>query len=175
VSTTDPPELDLASMVSLLGAAVDDAVLRALAEAGLHGLRRGHGYVVQRLLVGPTTATELAADLGVSQQAVSKTLKELLDLGYVEPAPDAADGRRRPVALTETGRRAVQVARETRTGIGDRLRADVGREPFEVTQSVLLAALDVLGLGDRVRRRSVRPPDGELTRGHLHARRSGGG
>jgi DNA-binding MarR family transcriptional regulator len=144
--------------------AVDDAVLRGLSDAGLHGLRRGHGYLVQRLLVGPMTATQLAADLGVSQQAVSKSLKELIDLGYVEPSPDAADGRRRPVALTEQGRRAVQVARETRTGIGDRLRAHVGRERFETALSVLLAALDVLDLGDRVRRRSVRPPEGGLMR-----------
>ena len=77
--------------------------------------------------------------------------------------PRVAD-RRRPVALTETGRRAVGLARETRTDIGDRLRAHVGRERFEVAHSVLLAALDVLDLSDRVRRRSVRPPDGELTR-----------
>jgi hypothetical protein len=56
------------------------------------------------------------------------------------------------------------VARQTRARIDDRLRADVGTERFEVAQSVLLAALDALDLGDHVRRRSVPPPDSKLTR-----------
>jgi len=146
---------------------VDDAVLRALASAGLHGLRQGHGYLVQRLLVGPATATELAGDLGVTQQAVSKALKELLDLGYAEPVPDATDRRRRPVALSAAGRRAVEVARETRAGIDQRVRAVVGPERFEAARSVLLAGLDALEVGDRVRRRAVRPPANDLALGEL--------
>ncbi|MGY1794503.1 MarR family winged helix-turn-helix transcriptional regulator [Geodermatophilus sp. SYSU D00525] len=153
------PELDLASVLSLLGAAVDDAVLRALDGTGL---RRGHGYLVQRLLAGPATATEVAAELGVSQQAVSKTLRELADLGYVGPAGDAEDRRWRPVALTPAGRRVVQVARETRADVDARVRAAVGDERFEACRDVLLDALDVLGLGEQVRRRAVRPPDGAL-------------
>jgi DNA-binding MarR family transcriptional regulator len=164
VSREDPPELDLAVVVSLLGAAVDDAVLRALSEAGLTGLRQGHGYLVQRLLVGPATATEIARDVGVSQQAVSKALKELLDLGYVAPVADADDRRRRPMALTARGRRAVEVGRRARAGIDERLRGAVGPERFEDARSVLLAGLDVLELRDRVRRRSIRPPGGELNR-----------
>jgi DNA-binding MarR family transcriptional regulator len=164
VSREIGPEPDLASLLSLLGAAVDDAVLRALDGTGL---RRGHGYLVQRLLVGPATATELAAELGVSQQAVSKTLKELLDLGHAEPVTDTGDRRRRPVALTATGRRAVEVARATRAAIDARLREAVGAERFAATRLVLLAALDAVDpgapdLGDRVRRRAVRPPGGAL-------------
>ncbi|MGY1830170.1 MarR family winged helix-turn-helix transcriptional regulator [Geodermatophilus sp. SYSU D01180] len=154
------PELDLASVLSLLGAAVDDAVLQALAGTGL---RRGHGYLVQRLLDGPATATEMAAELGVSQQAVSKTLGELAGLGYVGPAEDAGDRRRRPVALTPAGRRVVQVARETRADVDARVRAAVGDERFDACRDVLLTALDVLGLGEQVRRRAVRPPDGALS------------
>ncbi|MGY1725546.1 MarR family winged helix-turn-helix transcriptional regulator [Geodermatophilus sp. SYSU D01062] len=155
-----PPELDLASVLSLLGAAVDDAVLQALAGTGL---RRGHGYLVQRLLAGPATATEVAAELGVSQQAVSKTLGELADLGYVGPAEDTGDRRRRPVALTPAGRQVVRVARETRADVDARVRAAVGDERFAACRDVLLDALDVLGLGEQVRRRAVRPPDGALS------------
>ncbi|MFC4692335.1 MarR family winged helix-turn-helix transcriptional regulator [Geodermatophilus arenarius] len=155
-----PPELDLASVFSLLGTAVDDTVLQALAGTGL---RRGHGYLVQRLLAGPATATEIAVELGVSQQAVSKALGELAALGYVGPAGDADDRRRRPVALTQAGRRVVRVARETRADVDARVRAAVGDERFEACRDVLLDALDVLGLGEQVRRRAVRPPDGALS------------
>src|SRR4051794_10234323 len=81
---TQSPDLDLSSALTLLGDRVSGAVLEALHGTGL---RHGHGYLVQRLLVAPATATELAADLGISQQAVSKTLKELLALGIVEGFP----------------------------------------------------------------------------------------
>jgi hypothetical protein len=46
----------------------------------------------------------------------------------------------------------------------ERLRRAVGPERFEVARSVLLSGLDVLELRDRVRRRAIRPPGGELNR-----------
>jgi DNA-binding MarR family transcriptional regulator len=153
------PALDLAAAVSLLGAAVDGAVLASLEGTGL---RPGHGYVVQRLLVGPATATEIADELGITQQAVSKAVKELVALGHVTTVVDPEDGRRRPVTLTARGRRAVRTARATRARIDERVRAVLGEEEFAATVASLRTALDALGLGDAVRRRAVRPPSGDL-------------
>ena len=48
-----------------------------LAAAGFDDVRDSHGYVVQGLLAGDTTVTALAARLGVSAQAVSKSVTEL--------------------------------------------------------------------------------------------------
>ena len=112
MSTND--EVDVPALLSLLGSAVDSLVLRALADAGLHGLRLGHGYVVQRLLVGPGTATEIAAALGISQQAVSKAAGEMVRLGYARVRPDPADRRRRALELTDRGRQAVEIGRRAR-------------------------------------------------------------
>ncbi|WP_188940602.1 MarR family winged helix-turn-helix transcriptional regulator [Nakamurella endophytica] len=151
----EQPEIGVAAALSLLGAVVDEAVLDALDGTGL---RRAHGYLVQRLLLGPATATDMADDLGVSQQWVSKALKELVALGHVEVLAAGADRRRRPAALTASGREAVRTARATRASIDARLRAAVGPDRFDATRAVLLAALDALGAGERVRRRSVRPP-----------------
>jgi len=61
----------------------------------------------------------------------------------------------------------VEVARETRAGIDQRVRAVVGPERFEAARSVLLAGLDALEVGDRVRRRAVRPPANDLALGEL--------
>jgi hypothetical protein len=66
------------------------------------------------------------------------------------------------VARTATGRRAVEVARATRQGLNERVRAAVGSPRFAEAESALRAALDELGLGDAVRRRAVPPPDGAL-------------
>lgn len=151
-----PPENDVASLVSAVAEAVDAAVLQALEGSGL---RRAHGYVVQRLLVAPSTASEIAAELGVSQQAVSKLVAEMLELGHVEPARDDADRRRRPVRLSAAGRQAVGAARAARAGVEARLREAVGDERFEVTRQVLVEALEVLQIGARVRDRTLVPPD----------------
>lgn len=153
------PELDLASALTLLGDAVSGSVVDALAGTGL---RHGHGYLVQRLLVGPATATEIADALGITQQAVSKAIRELTDLGHVTPVPDPADRRRRPVGLTAKGRRAVRTARAARGEIDDRIRAALGTERFEETRQALVLALDALGLAESVARRSVPPPGSGL-------------
>jgi DNA-binding MarR family transcriptional regulator len=155
-----PVNLDLASVLNLLTDAVDERVLAALEGTGL---RRGHGYLVQRLLDGPTTATEIADELGVSQQAVAKAVAELVALGHVEAAPEPSDRRRRPVQLTHRGRAAVETAREARAGFDRAVRDALGEEQFDATAAALMAALDALGLAEPVRRRAVRPPRSTLT------------
>ena len=153
-------EPGLATLLSLLGPAVDAAVLQALEGTGL---RRGHGYLVQRLLVAPATATELAADLGVTQQAVSKSVRELLALGHVEFAPGAGDRRRRPVRLSAQGRDAVARARAARADIDARIVQQVGAGPVEAARAVLVEALEVLGIREQVERRVITPDDGRVS------------
>ena len=146
------------SVLSILGTTVDTLVLDALAAAGLHGLRHGHGYVVQRLLLGPATATEMARALGVSQQAVSKVVVELTRLGYVQARPDSADRRRRAVELTARGLQAVDVSRRARAAFADELAAAVGSAKLRLAGEVLAVALELAGRADTVRRRAVPPP-----------------
>lgn len=152
----DLPDLDLSSSLTLLGDAVSAIVREALVGTGL---RHGHGYLIQRLLVGPATASEVADELGVSQQAVSKAVKELVALGHVEPVPDDTDGRRRPVRLTTQGRRAVGTARTARREVDRRIRDALGDDAFARTSAALVVALDALGLAEQVRRRAVRPSE----------------
>jgi DNA-binding MarR family transcriptional regulator len=52
-------------------------VLARLAELGFGDTRMSHGYVVQGLLAGDRTVTDLAERLGISVQAVSKTVREM--------------------------------------------------------------------------------------------------
>jgi DNA-binding MarR family transcriptional regulator len=156
VSTHDP--LDFTQSLSLLGAAVDDHVVGSLRAAGMTGLRAGHGYYVQRLLAGPATATEMSEVLGISQQAASKAVRELVELGYVSFGVDDADRRRKVARLTERGREAVALARAARADLDDRLRAAVGERRFAAALDVLHAGLGELGLDEAVRTRRVRPP-----------------
>jgi DNA-binding MarR family transcriptional regulator len=152
------PSLSLIDAVSLAGAATDAFVMRALEGAGFAGLRVRHGYVFQRLLVEPTSITELGAVLGVTQQAMSKTIAELTSLGYVAATVDPADARRRVLSLTPHGIGAVEEARAARRRLESVVEAAVGSERLAATHATLWALLEQLGLSDQVAARAVPDP-----------------
>ena len=73
---------------------------------------------------GPLGVTEIAARLRLSHPLLIRMVKALEALGFVTAAPDEADARRRPIALTEAGRaEAKRVGRAVR--ILDRAYADL--------------------------------------------------
>jgi DNA-binding MarR family transcriptional regulator len=154
----DLPAADLISQIAILGAAINRHVAGGLSDAGYAELRPGHGYVVQRLLTGPQQITAMAADLGISQQAVSKTVRDLVRLGFVSQTIDDGDSRRRPVALTERGRAAVERARSIRADLERNLGAAVGTADLAATRTVIAVLLGELGLTDHVAGRTVPPP-----------------
>lgn len=150
-----PTLIDLAS---LAGGAIDGHVIAALERAGHHGLRARHGYVVQRLLAGDRTVTEIARSLAVTQQAMSKTVAELERLGYIDRNADPDDARRRSLTLSARGLEAIQVARASRADLLARVTAAVGDAHVAVAEDAMRAILDVLGLAGRVDRRAVPDP-----------------
>ncbi|HMM94800.1 MAG: MarR family transcriptional regulator [Micrococcales bacterium] len=158
MSDIRPEDLDLTVLAAIAGAAAGDAVLAGLHDAGYPGVRAGHGYVVQVLLRDSPTVGELALELGVSQQAVSKTVGELERLGHVTRRPAPEDARVRRIELTDRGRGLVEETRARRAALVDRVRAAVGSEPLEAASRALVALLDAAGAREQVVARRVRPP-----------------
>jgi DNA-binding MarR family transcriptional regulator len=150
--------VNFTASLSHIGAALDEQVLIALRAAKLHGLRKGHGYVIQRLIPGPSTASEIAELLGVSQQAVSKTVGELASLGYVRQSVDRRDRRRRQLTLTARGRRAVKVSSAARAALQEQIVAAVGERRLATAEAVLAATAEMLGIAEQIATRSVVPP-----------------
>lgn len=151
-------QIDLIARLSLIGAAVDAHVLRALSADGLAGLRPSHGYLVQRLLVAPATATEIARALGITQQAVSKAARELAGAGYLRQTSDVSDARRRPFELTERGHQAVATARAARSDLMASLEGDTAPSDRIATDNVLNALMRVLGIDEGMQQRAIAPP-----------------
>ncbi|WP_353952443.1 MarR family winged helix-turn-helix transcriptional regulator [Knoellia sp. S7-12] len=85
-----------------------DEMHRRLAEDGHPGLRPAIGFAVQAISRGATTATALGQATGVSKQAASKTVDQLVALGYVFAEADSADARRKTLQLTAHGLDLVQ-------------------------------------------------------------------
>ena len=157
IESSRPPDPDLPTLLSLLGGAVDGHVLTTMRTAGLPGLRASHGYLFQLLVQAPSTATELAARLRISQQAASKAVRELLDLGYIEYT-EATDRRRRPVRLSATGQRAVALARTIRADLQNRIEQSAGPADLRAAMRVLAATAAALEIDTTIRGRQVPPP-----------------
>ncbi|MBM4783382.1 MAG: winged helix-turn-helix transcriptional regulator [Archangiaceae bacterium] len=150
--------LDSGHLATFLGHHFDQAVFEALAKAGFSGVRGAHGFVIQRLLEGPQGISAMARQLGVTQQAVSKQVAELIDLGLVESAGAAEDGRAREVRLSKRGRACVTTSRRARAQVTARLTKALGATAMNELHAALSRALDALGGLEAVQRRRVRPP-----------------
>ncbi|WP_329261833.1 MarR family winged helix-turn-helix transcriptional regulator [Streptomyces pseudovenezuelae] len=103
----------LALAAALLAAAgdltqrINDGVVARGFEA-----RPAWGFAFARLAPDGATVTELAAHLGVTKQAASQLVDEIVRKGYAERQPHPADARARLVVLTERGWACTRAAEE---------------------------------------------------------------
>ncbi|MHC3475056.1 MarR family winged helix-turn-helix transcriptional regulator [Streptomyces sp. 7R007] len=78
---------------------VDEGVLAR----GFEGIRPAHGFAFARMAPDGATVTELAVHLGVTKQAASQLVDEIVRKGYAERRAHPGDARARLVVLTERG------------------------------------------------------------------------
>ncbi|MFC5215819.1 MarR family winged helix-turn-helix transcriptional regulator [Streptomyces coerulescens] len=79
---------------------------------GFEGVRPAHGFAFARLAPGGATATDLAVHLGVTKQAASQLVDEIVRKGYAERRPHPDDARARLVVLTARGWACTRAAEE---------------------------------------------------------------
>ncbi|MET7653692.1 MarR family winged helix-turn-helix transcriptional regulator [Streptomyces sp. NPDC005486] len=74
--------------------------------------RPAYGFAFTRLAPGGATVTELGVHLGVTKQAASQLVEELVRKGFVERRPHPEDARARLIVLTERGWECTRAAEE---------------------------------------------------------------
>ncbi|MHA6759970.1 MarR family winged helix-turn-helix transcriptional regulator [Streptacidiphilus sp. PAMC 29251] len=79
---------------------------------GFDDLRPVHGYAFARIGQNGATVGALAEHLGVTKQAASQLVEELIGKGYVERHPHPRDARARLIVLTERGHACTRAAEE---------------------------------------------------------------
>ncbi|MEV5932615.1 MarR family winged helix-turn-helix transcriptional regulator [Streptomyces sp. NPDC052079] len=79
---------------------------------GFEGMRPVHGFAFARLAPDGATVTDLAVHLGVTKQAASQLVDELVRKGHAERRPHPEDARARLVVLTESGWACTRAAEE---------------------------------------------------------------
>ena len=154
-----PPEvsatvLDLGYLGLFVGMRINDLVSAQLAASGYDGLKYSHGFVFQHLISEPRTITALAELLGMSQQAASKTVAELVELGYVDTAA-GEDKRARKVELSTRGLAVLEKGRHIRSTLQRRLERKHGKSVADA-RALLAEVLGDLGGLEAVQQRRVR-------------------
>ncbi|MET7987872.1 MULTISPECIES: MarR family winged helix-turn-helix transcriptional regulator [unclassified Streptomyces] len=105
----------MALSAALLAAAgeLTQRIHEGVVARGFEGLRPAHGFAFARLAPDGATVTDIASHLGVTKQAASQLVEELVRKGYVERRPHPADARARLIVLTELGRACTRAAEES--------------------------------------------------------------
>ncbi|MFE0456579.1 MarR family winged helix-turn-helix transcriptional regulator [Streptomyces sp. NPDC058914] len=103
----------LALTAALLAAAGDltRRINDGVEARGFEG-RPAYGFAFTRLAPDGATVTELAVHLGVTKQAASQLVDELVRKGYVERRSHPRDARARLIVLTERGWACTRAAEE---------------------------------------------------------------
>lgn len=154
----DVDGLPVSHLAHFVGVSANGLVLVEMKRAGFGDLRESHGYLIQHLLREPHSVGQLSKLLGVSQQAVSKTVAELTRSGYLE-SEAGDDARVKLISLSPRGQDAVQAARRIRERLERRLLGRLGERRSAALRASLLELLQELGGVDAVKGRRVSSPE----------------
>ena len=117
--------------------AMDELVIRRLAERGHPAVRYAHGAVFQFLDDAGTRVSVLADRAGITKQSMGELVAHLERHGYVERVPDPSDGRAKLFRTTPRGREVFVIARETGQELQARLDARLGTERMAQLRGLL--------------------------------------
>ena len=95
--------LALAATILSAASALVEGIQAGGVARGFDDVRPAHGFAFARISVGGATVREIADHLGVTKQAASQLVDELLAKGYVRRQPHPADARARLITLTDRG------------------------------------------------------------------------
>ncbi len=121
-----------------------EGIQAGLAARGYPDLRPAHGFAFARIDAGDATVLDVAAHLGVTKQAASQLVEQLVQGGYLRRTPDAADARRKVLALTARGRAVTRAAEEAALQTVGQWRPELGAAGLRELHD-LLARLDLAG------------------------------
>lgn len=117
-----------------------DAAQERAKKAGPTGLRVAHVTLLSRLSPEGVSQSDLAAEMGVTKQAVGPLVAELDKLGLVKRDKNPGDGRSQLVVLTREGLKAKS---QSRTAL-EEIESDLGKELGQKGVSELNKALSRL-------------------------------
>jgi DNA-binding MarR family transcriptional regulator len=130
VVTLEQDARTLPAMLLSLSGALVAGIHVGVAAAGFDDIRPAHGFAFVRLAPAGATVGELAEHLGVTKQAASQLVEELVSKGYVVRRPHPDDARARLIVLTDRGWACTRAADEAAAHTIEPWIAALGSERF---------------------------------------------
>ncbi len=118
-------------------AAIEAAVRADLAQNGFGDVAPAHSALMRDIREDGSRPSELAAQAGVTRQAITKLVDELERLDLVRRDPDPNDGRGVIIRYTDRGRAGVAIARKRQLALERAYAAQVGAERWAEVRSTL--------------------------------------
>ncbi len=121
----DESQAPLARLLGLCSAKFSQQLLQALWDAGFTDQRMVYDKVFPFVPPEGIRLTDLAERAGMTKQAMSELVADLVGLNYLEQTPDPSDGRAKLITFTDRGWSAVDTVlaafRETEEALAVRL------------------------------------------------------
>jgi DNA-binding MarR family transcriptional regulator len=110
----------------------------AVIEAGYTDLLPGQLLLYRYPTIEGMHPGELAAQMGISKQAMNDLLRQMEAKGYLQLRPDPRDRRARLINLTERGVELMEFVRSESQVVADEWARIAGRERYEQLRETLV-------------------------------------
>ncbi|WP_067539305.1 MarR family winged helix-turn-helix transcriptional regulator [Nocardia crassostreae] len=128
---------DLPLLLLAAAAEVTDSIHEGVTAAGFTDVRPTHGFAFVRMAPAGATVGEIAEHLGVTKQAASQLVDELVKKGYAQRNPHPTDARARLITLTERGWACTRAADAAAARFADRWASVLGPDQMVALRNSL--------------------------------------
>jgi DNA-binding MarR family transcriptional regulator len=137
----DADPLTVSWQVLRAAAQLVEGIQNQVVSKGFEDVRPVHGYAFVRISAGGATVLDVAEHLGVTKQAASQLVEQLVQRGYVTRVQHPDDARARLLTLTPRGRACTRAADRAATAVVSAWRDEMGAKDFAVVQRALGAVV----------------------------------
>jgi DNA-binding MarR family transcriptional regulator len=143
MSRAKPDRKPLIALVHNADRAFQAHMVRNAHERGRPDIKPAHNFLFAILGDEGDRAANLANRAGITRQSMGEVIRELVDLGVLEMAPDPDDGRAKIVRYTTEGKRFASEGFRHLLGLEGVFEKEFGAD-YEATRVVLERVVGVL-------------------------------
>jgi DNA-binding MarR family transcriptional regulator len=143
MSRGKPDRKPLIALVHNADKAFQAHMVRSAHERGRPDIKPAHNFLFAILGDDGDRAANLAARAGITRQSMGEVIRDLVDIGILEMAPDPQDGRAKIVRYTPEGKRFTNAGFRHLRELEQRFEREFGAD-YEASRVVLERVVSVL-------------------------------
>ena len=138
----DESHAPLARLFGLCSAKFSQQLLQALWDAGFTDQRAVYDRVFPFVPPEGIRLTDLAERAGMTKQAMSELVGDLVEMGYLQRVPDPSDGRAKLIEFTDRGWAAVETVLASFKRVEADLTKSLGKKRMDDLRRTLIDVLE---------------------------------